>query len=127
MIYIKKNEINNFVLTLTENSRIQNPNFLFEFKNEFILGSTPIYFSTPDLSNYPNRYNQFELNETTSGSTTGGTGSLSLLSGQYEYTVYESSASTLSISATTGRIIEVGRMIVASPNLITTGTTNIYI
>jgi len=124
MIYINKNTTNNFVLTLSENSRLINPNYLFEFKNDFILNSEPIYWTNPDISNYPNRYNQFKLIEATSGSTSGGTSSLSLVSGQYTYSVYESTGSTLSISATTGRVIEKGRMVVAIDNLITTGTTN---
>lgn len=130
MIYIEKNQLNNFVLTLTENSRLTNPNYLFQFTNEYILNSTPIYWTAPDISNYTNRYNQFQLNEAASGSTSGGTSgaTLSLIGGQYSYTVYESTASTLSISATTGRIVEEGRMVVAIENLITTGiTNNIYI
>jgi len=130
MIYIDKNSLNNFVLTLTENSRLTNPNYLFQFKNEYVLNSEPIYWTAQDISLYPNRYNQFQLNEATSGSTSGGTSgaTLSLIGGQYSYTVYESTASTLSISATTGRIVEEGRMVVAIENLITTGiTNNIYI
>lgn len=130
MIYIDKNSLNNFVLTLTENSRLTNPNYLFQFKNEYVLNSEPIYWTAQDISLYPNRYNQFQLNEAASGSTSGGTSgaTLSLIGGQYSYTVYESTASTLSISATTGRIVEEGRMVVAIENLITTGiTNNIYI
>jgi len=130
MIYIDKNNINNFVLTLTENSRLTNPNYLFEFKNDFVLKSDPIYWTSQDISLYPNRYNQFQLNESTTGSTTGGTNgvSLSLIGGQYTYKVYESTGTTLSVSATTGRIVEEGRMVVTIENLITTGiTNNIYI
>lgn len=114
MIFIQKNKTNKVILTLTESSRIGNPNYLFVFQNEFNLNSDPIYWSQIDLSPYPNRYNEFNLVEATSGSTSGGTQtSLNLIQGQYKYTVYEASAPTLQISGTTGTIIETGRMVVA--------------
>lgn len=113
MIYIKKNEINPVVLTLTESSNLTSPFYLFEFTPEFNLEPVSIYFTTDDESLAPNRYNLFNIVESSTGSTTGGTSvSLSLMAGQYDYNVYEASASTLSISATTGVIIETGRMVV---------------
>jgi hypothetical protein len=131
MIFIEKNTTNNFVLTLTENSRLTNPFYLFEFENEFNLELQPLYFTTTDLSNYTNRYNQFELIESSTGSTTGGTSvALNLVGGQYKYTVYESSASTLSLTATTGRVIETGKMVVKidnSQNITTGSTSSIYL
>lgn len=131
MIYLQKNTVNNFVLTLTESSRLVNPFYLFHFRNEFELGSDGIFFTTPDISSYTNRYNQFELTESITGSTSGGNDiPLSLISGQYEYKVYEATASTLSISATTGRVIEIGRMVVdgdTNETIITGTTNNIYI
>lgn len=124
MIYLQKNSTNNFVLTLSESSRISDPFYLFQFRNEYELNSEPFYFTTPDISSYPCRYNQFVLTESTSGSTTGGTSiDLSLVIGQYEYKVYEATGSTLSISGTTGRVLEIGRMVVAS-NENTTLTNN---
>ena len=131
MIYIQKNTTNSFVLTLSESSRVANPFYLFSFRNEYILESEPFYFTTPDLSSYINRYNLFNLTESSTGSTTGGTSvALSMIGGQYEYKVYESSASTLSLSATTGRVLETGRLVVGGEQNITltTGTTSsIYI
>ena len=113
MIYIKKNQLNPVVLTLSESSQLANPYFLFEFIQEFNTESNPIYFTTTDDSLSQLRYNLFNINETTSGSVSGGTNvSLNLMAGQYRYNVYESSASTLSVSATTGQIIETGRMVV---------------
>lgn len=112
-IYLKKDYTNRFVLTLSEFSSLSNPNYLFVFENIYNKDSVPVYFTTPDISSYKSRYNLFQLIENSSGSTTGGTSvALSLMPGQYDYTVYESSASTLSISATTGVIIEAGRMVV---------------
>lgn len=130
MIYIEKNSVNPIVLTLSESSRLNDPFYLFSFRNEFILGSEPIFFTTPDTSDYTNRYNKFELVEASSGSTTGGTAvALSLVSGQYEYKVYESLTETLDVSETTGRVLESGRMVVAGdPNETITNTKNsVYI
>lgn len=112
-IYLKKDFTNRVVLTLQESSSLENPNYLFVFENIYNKDSFPVNFTTTDISNYKSRYNLFEITENVTGSTTGGTSvSLSLTPGQYKYSVYESSASTLSISATTGIIIEQGRMVV---------------
>lgn len=130
MIYLQQNTTNNFVLTLSEASRLTDPFYLFHFRNEFELDSDGVFFTTPDTSIYTNRYNQFELILSSTGSTSGGTSTpLSLVAGQYEYKVYESTGSTLSISATTGRVLEVGRMVVAGAEnqTLITGTTSIYL
>jgi len=129
MIYINKNSLNKIVLTLTESSRISNPNYLFHFVNEYGNDTTGFTFTTPDLTTSTNRYNLFNLTEATTGSTSGGNDiPLSLTSGQYIYRVYEASASTLQISATTGQILETGRMVVATTNNNSTEIiNNIYI
>jgi hypothetical protein len=112
-IYIKKNEVNRFVLTLNESSTLTNPNYLFIFKNVYNVNSVEIPFTTDDLSDYTCRYDLFELSENVTGSTTGGISvPLSLMSGQYVYDVYESTTQTLDISATTGNIITSGRLTV---------------
>lgn len=115
MIYIEKNTQNNFVLTLSENSRLTNPFFLFLFQNEYQLDASPILWTAPDTSHYTNRYNQFNLIESATGSETGGTGSLNLVSGQYSYTIYEASTYSIPLSLTqsTGRVVEEGRMVVS--------------
>ena len=103
--------VNNVVLTLTEASRLTDPYYLFEFTNEYILGSESLYYSFPDISSFPNRYNQFEMD-------------LDLMAGQYEYKVYESETETLDVSETTGRVLESGRMVIANDDdLITSGAT----
>lgn len=113
MIYITKDNINPVVLTLSETNSIANPHYLFEFIYEANLTPEPIYFTTDDESLAINRYNLFNIEESSTGSTSGGTSvSLSLMAGQYTYNVYVSSASTLSVSATTGSVIETGRMVV---------------
>lgn len=118
MIYIQKNTTNNVVLTLTEKSNLVNPNYLFEFTNQFNDNPVTIYYTTTDASLAKQRYNLFNIEENVTGSTTGGTSvAMSLMAGQYVYNVYESSASTLSVSATTGVIVETGRMVVSDLDL----------
>lgn len=113
MIYLEKEKVNTVILTLTESSTLSNPNYLFVFDNEFNVNSNPIYFTTSDTSISTNRYNAFNIIESSTGSTSGGTSvALNLVAGQYSYKVYESTGSTLSVSATTGSIVESGRMIV---------------
>ena len=114
MIYIEKSTTNNFVLTLSESSKLGTPHFVFSFLNEFNLESEPITFYTPDTSSYPDRYNQFVLVEAATGSTGGGYDvPLSLVSGQFRYKVYESTIPTTDLSETTGVILEEGRMVVS--------------
>lgn len=128
MIYIKKNTINKVVLTLEESSRISNPNYLFIFKNSFIQNAPNIPWMATDDSSYPSRYNLFNLEESSTGSIDGGLNApLNLVGGQYSYTVFESINPTLEISETTGRVLEIGRMIVATEKTtITNNTNNIY-
>jgi len=104
VIYINKDELNSIVLTLTEVSTLSNPYYLFVFQNEMNPESTPILFTTPDISAYPERFNQFELDEPVD---------VDLMKGQYSYSVYESLIPPITIQDTTGDIIEEGRMVVS--------------
>ncbi len=104
MIYINKDELNSIVLTLTEVSTLSNPYYLFVFQNEMNPESTPILFTTPDISAYPERFNQFELDEPVD---------VDLIKGQYSYSVYESLIPPITIQDTTGDVIEEGRMVVS--------------
>lgn len=114
MIYIQKGMTNSVILTLSEKSVLTNPNYMFIFRNEYDINSVGITFSTPDVSSYTNRYNQFMIVEDILGSKTGGYDiPLSLVSGQWSYEAYESLIPTLDILETTGRIIEEGRLVVS--------------
>ena len=66
--------------------------------------SDPILFSTPDISSYPERFNQFLLDEPLD---------VELVKGQYTYSVYESLIAPVTIQDTTGIVIEEGRMVVS--------------
>ena len=81
MIYIEKDSINTFVLTLTESSTISNPYYLFVFQNEFNKDSQGFQWVGTDTSDYKQRYNLFQLEEGVDAT---------FVLGQYTYTVYES-------------------------------------
>lgn len=104
MIYINKDEVNNIVLTLSEVSTLSNPYYLFVFQNEMNPESDQILFTTADISTYPERFNQFLLDEPVD---------VELVKGQYSYFVYESLVLPVTIEDTTGIVIEEGRMVVS--------------
>jgi TATA-box binding protein (TBP) (component of TFIID and TFIIIB) len=66
--------------------------------------SDPILFTTTDISTYPERFNQFLLDEPVD---------VELTKGQYTYSDYESLIAPITIEDTTGIIIEEGRMVVS--------------
>ncbi len=109
-MYLYKNQLNTVILELTLSSSLLNPNYLFEVISDMNPTSI-LYFTASDLSSYKCRYNRFNIIVT--GSTANYTaGTFNLLSGSYKYNIYESSAITTSISATTGRIISTDKLIV---------------
>lgn len=85
MIYLEKGQVNTFVLTLTEVTTIPNPNYLFEFQEEFNPQAPAIYWQGVDSSPYISRYNLFTLDEPTD---------IDFVKGQYFYKVYESAMPT---------------------------------
>ena len=109
MIYIEQGVVNQIVLTLSEVTTVANPHYLFVFTNEMNTTSTGQLFTAPDTSAYPERYNLFSLDEPND---------ISLIQGQFTYQIYESNLPfvlPLSISQTTGIVIEEGRMVVSGP------------
>lgn len=111
MINLQKDTQNTVILELTSVSTLLNPYYLFEAIND-MQPTNITYFTGTDLSTYKCRYNRFTITETgtTYVNLTGGT--INLLTGSYKYNIYEASASTLSVSATTGSIISTGKLIV---------------
>ncbi len=111
MINLQKDTANTVILELTSVSTLLNPYYLFEAIND-MQPTNITYFTGTDLSTYKCRYNRFTITETgtTYVNLTGGT--INLITGSYKYNIYEASASTLSVSATTGSIISTGKLIV---------------
>jgi hypothetical protein len=102
MIYIDKDTINTFVLTLKEDTTISEPIYLFVFQNEYDLDSDKIYWIGTDTSTYKDRYNLFTLEEGVD---------VTFVKGQYVYKVYESE--TIPEDETGLTLVEEGRMVVA--------------
>ena len=121
MIYLNKNTTNTVILELTNVSSLLSPNYLFEFINN-INPNNITYFTAQDLSSFKCRYNRFEIIENNTSIPL--SGQVSLISGSYNYNIYESSAITLSVSATTGKVISTGKVIV--DGLDTNIPNNIY-
>lgn len=116
MIYITKNTTNNIVLELTQTTTLITPNYLFELINESNIDAPKRYFTTPDVSLYINRYNEFIFVDADNGSDTDGNDiPMNWNFSQYQYNIYVSSAvidinDVSSIIAT--EPISTGRMIV---------------
>jgi len=109
MIYLEKNTSNTVILELTSVSSLLYSNYLFQFIND-INTNKITYFTSADLSSFKCRYNRFTIVESTTQIPF--SGQVSLIGGSYTYNVYEATASTLSVSATTGHIISTGKAIV---------------
>jgi hypothetical protein len=117
MINIEKNNTNIIVLTLTEKSTLLNPYYLFSFTSTTNYDNTVNFLGT-DLSTYKSRYNEFQIIETgtTFVNLTASTINLNP-PGMWDYSIYETTAITTSISATTGNIIEKGKVIVTGEDI----------
>jgi hypothetical protein len=111
MIVIEKNSYNLIALTLSEKSTVVNPYYLFVFNNE--ANGMEKIFTCPHITSNQ-RYQSFEILETPAENLLNGSIYLTGNSAQLTYKIYESefpfSANTLSISATTGVILEKGRV-----------------
>ena len=106
MIYINKGEVNTICLTLTEDTTISEPYYLFVFQNEFDLDSYKIYWLGTDTSTYKNRYNLFSLEDGVDAT---------FVKGQYIYKVYESATPPEDETGLT--LVEEGRMVVAGADI----------
>jgi hypothetical protein len=111
MIYIDKGQLNTFALTLTEVTTLVDPFYLFVFEGEFNTAVEPIFWVGEDTSSWPTRYNLFTLEEGVD---------LTLIKGQYTYSVFES-ADPITIDENTNteglNLIEEGRLVVAGASV----------
>ena len=89
MLYIKKNSLNNVVVTVSQNKTLANPNYLFSF--EHILSKEKVRFYPKDISTSKSRYDEFSFYE--GEEPAGYTGDTPYVifpfDGQYYYGVYE--------------------------------------
>lgn len=81
MILLKSNQLNKIVVTLTQNTTVCDPEYLFQFVH--IFSKQEVKFILSDVSPHPTRYNQFEFVEGQ------GVGEIPFpYEGQYNYYVY---------------------------------------
>ena len=93
VITVVKNTVNTIVVTLTENSTVYDPIYLFRFTNQQSL--TDYYFISIDTSQFKNRYNEFQLEEKPNADTLAGEVTLGN-EGFYNYIVYQTDLLSLS-------------------------------
>lgn len=85
MILLKSNQLNKFVVTLTQNTTVCDPEYLFQFVHIFSKEEVRMILS--DVSPHPTRYNEFEFVEGQ------GVGQIPFpYEGQYNYYVYAQTA-----------------------------------
>jgi len=117
MINIDKNSTNKVILTLTEKSTLLNPIYLFSFTSTTDFNNV-VNFVGADTSIYKSRYNEFDIIETGTTFVNLTASAINLNPpGMWDYSIYEGTGVTLSISATTGNIIEQGKVIVDGEDL----------
>lgn len=97
MILLEKNATNKIAITAKEITTISNPNYLFCFFNEQTRGKEFIYLSKINIES--NRFDEYSLTLPSD---------LDLKSGDYIYSVYESS--DLVLNPTNKRLLETGKM-----------------
>lgn len=117
MLRVNQNSLNYITLTLDEKATLASPNYLLQLKSNQSDESKVVRLSG-DTSVNTSRYNRFPLTLSGSSSEDLDLGIINLVGGTYDYYAWETSASTLSLTAATA-IVESGEFIVAS-----TGTTS---
>ncbi len=109
MIFLQKNSTNVTIMELTLKSSLVNPFYMFHLTNDMDLSNT-VLFTVTDQSSFKSRYNRFDIVLSGSAYVNLSAGTVDLKSGSWTYRIYESSASTLSISGC--NLIETGKVIV---------------
>lgn len=106
MILINKNSSNEVVLTLSEKTSITSPTYLFEFTNDSTK-QTKVFISA-DYSNNKERFNVFNIIETSTEVPL--TGRVSLTVGDWKYNIYQQTSTTNLVVANSGGLVENGRV-----------------
>jgi hypothetical protein len=106
MILINKNSSNEVVLTLSEKTSITSPTYLFEFTNDSTK-QTKVFISA-DYSNNKERFNIFNIIETSTEVPL--TGRVSLTVGNWKYNIYQQTSTTNLVVANSGGLVENGRV-----------------
>lgn len=106
---IKKDSLNNIVLTLRERSQLSNPYYLFVFTNKF--STKPVIAKCVVQTSFSNsRYDLVQIEDKSSPDPLAG--EVFLIAGEWSYEVYESIEPTLVVAETTERLIQRGFIVV---------------
>lgn len=109
MINLRKQTTNVIVLTLKEKTTIENPVYLFEFKDNQT--KVLIYFIAQDDSLFKARFNKFSIIEKSLPNNL--LGEVELINdGQYAYTIREQLSTTNLDPLQSGAIVETGKVTV---------------
>jgi len=106
MILINKNSSNDVVLTLSEKTSIVGATYLFEFIND-ATKETKLFISQ-DYSNNKERFNIFNIIETSTEVPL--MGRVSLAVGNWKYNIYQQTSTTNLVVANSGAKVENGRV-----------------
>jgi len=107
MILINKGETNEVVLTLTEKTTLTNPEYLFSFENDSTRDFK--YFIAQDISEFPERFNKFLIEESSTEDLLNGKVQLEP-NGFWTYVIYEQESSTNLNPALATGIVEKGKV-----------------
>lgn len=111
-IVVRKDSVNQVGLNLKANTTLPSPYYLFQFINDYN-ENNQVLFNATDISNYSCRSSHFQIIETGTTSVVLSAATINLQpSLSWTFNIYEASALTLSISGTTGKIINTGKVIV---------------
>lgn len=87
---LQKNQINDVVVTVTEQVTLSSPFFLFEFASDST--NLKFYCIAANTSTFTGRFDSFNITDTSSPNPL--TGEVSLPEGEYKYTIYQQASST---------------------------------
>lgn len=106
---IQRGVINEVPVTLSELKTLSAPYYLFEFINDTNVASYVLINSADDLASTDEqaRFNLFSIEEVSSGSNPL-SGTITLVNGDYQYTIYEQTSSTNIDPTQTDGIVEKG-------------------
>lgn len=107
---IRKNTINNIVVTVSERSQLVDPYFLIVFTNKFSTEEVTAVTSVQNGVAVNSRYDLFVITETPGAEPLNG--EVYLIEGEWSYKVYESTNQTLVVGETTGRVLQEGFIVV---------------
>jgi len=93
VIRFLKDNTNNVVVTVTENSTVTNPIYLFLFQNQTTFDK--YYFIATDISTFKERYNKFIVTEKANPNTLSGEVRLGF-KGLYNYCIYQTNLANTS-------------------------------